>query len=1232
MTQFETDGKAMNFRLKSILLVLTVLAASLTVVFTLNNGSEDVSAEETATVSDSSSVITGSCGPNAKYTFDPDTGKMTISGSGRMDDCEFLIRPWLGLMDKISEVVIEDGITYIGAKSFETCYSITKVTIGNSVTEIGTMAFDSTQISTLVLPDSVKKVGEYAFARCKSLTDITFSCQLQSIGKFAFGYCEALKSVTIPASVTYIGPEAFYHCNNLISAEVSPNVKSIESKVFAECYLLENVTLGKSISYIGDNAFFCCKSLKTIDLTGVSKIYSGAFYLCAGLESVVLSSSLTEIQGSAFGNCSALKEISIPDKLSHLGPCAFKGCSSLESVNIPSTITEIGEGMFQECSKLKSIVIPDSVTAIYKFAFCGCSSLTEATIGKSVKTMEYGIFDDCSALTTLRFNAVDCTVYEYGSLFSKAGMSGAGIDVIFGNEVVKIPANLFYEPKQSNSSKIVSLAIPNSVTSIGNRAFANCVFLTEIYFNAGSCADLSADAEVFMCAGISGDGITVTFGNIVKRVPLNLFFTEDPANAPNVISVDFETVTSIGNNAFCNCTSLRSIKLPDTLESIGDKAFFNCSSLTSLTVPENVNYIGSNAFAGCTALNEIRFNAKACSNMSYGWNAFLKAGTAGQGITVIFGDAVTRVPASIFFTAAASDSPNVVSVTFGKSITAIGDRAFYNCTHLQNFVLPDTLESIGYGAFGNCSSITTITIPESVITIGNYAFSGCTAVNELNFNAVNCIDFSYDSNVFYKTGISGGGINVTFSDKITKIPDYMFYVKSASMTPALANVNLGSSVTTIGNCAFGNCTFLSSIAIPDSVTTIEDYAFYNCTGLTDIGFGKNLDKIGYAAFSNCSLTSVTIPDYVKTIGAYAFSNCTHLISLTIGKWVMTIGNYAFMNCTALEKLVFTASVCSDLTSGSNLFYNCGTEGNGISISFDKAIMRIPDYLFYVSYSKCSPSIVSVDIPTNIGLICANSFGSLVFYDSDGNKLDISAAVLAGHRFTGSDGVLFIKTKMFLNAGNRTVSGSEVSDALAELGKTANGDDSVLVLDSDKNELTVSSSALESLANSDSSAEFKLKSGIFEFSDDATETLASAGTDITLSITDADTSVLDKDQKTRIGDASVYSLTAASGTSTISAFNGNVTVILPYKLSAGKTAADVEVYHLHEDGELEKVDCTYDPSAETVTFQTNHFSVWAVTDDGLQTVQDNTSLIAIVIVEIVSVICIALCVRKHFKAN
>ena len=1176
-----------DFRLKSILVVLAALVVTLTAAYILTEASEDVSAE---TTNSSDNDYPGKCGDTTTYVYDPDTETLTISGSGRMMDCNNFSQPWLGYKQSIAKVVIEKGITYIGTKSFETCYSITSVTIPDSVTEIGVMAFDSTQIKELVLPDSVTKIDDYAFARCESLTTVTLSNSLKTIGHYAFGSCKTLKSINIPDSVTSIGSDAFYHCENMLSAKISSKVTSLDSKVFSECYLLETVTMGTSVNYIGDSAFFYCKSLKTIDLSGVSKIDVKAFFNCYALESVNFGSSLSEIQTSAFANCNSLSKAIIPDSVKLIGPYAFSGCSSLAELKLPDSLPDIGEYMFRDCTSLKSVVIPDSVKNLYKFAFRGCASLTEITVGKSVAKIEYGVFDDCDALTTLRFNAVSCNDLEYGSTFSNAGKSGAGVSVIFGDQVKKIPAKLFYESKQSNATNLVSVTVSDSVSSIGDKAFYNCIYLTEIRFNAVACNDIAADSELFKNAGVSGTGISVIFGDSTTRVPANLFYTEDTECLPKI---------------------------------------------TSVTVSENITTIGSYAFANCTYLTDVKFNAVACKDLAYGSTVFSNAGTAGAGIIVVFGDSVTKVPAHIFFTETSSLTPKVISVTFGKAVNSIGDRAFYRCSSLQDFTLPDSCASIGYGAFYSCSSLTSVTVPEKVTSIGKEAYANCTSVKKIVFNATTLGELSYNSNIFDRTGISGGGIEVTFGNSVTEIPDYLFYMGSSSKSPAISTVFIGESVETVGKCAFANCTFLHTVIFPDSVRTIEDYAFYNCTGLTEAGLNNGITDIGYSAFYNCGFTSLVIPDSVRNIGAYAFGSCTALTSLTIGKSVFKVGNYAFYNCTALTDLTYSASKGNNLTMGSNLFYNAGTAGKGVKAVISDSVLIIPSYLFSSDDQQYRMNLISLYFAPSTVIIGNHLLGDILFYATDGTtELEQNSKNLAGHTFIYSDGKMIMQPKrVFFTVSDGTVSDTVMTDALSKLNEAPKEDlydENVLVLDSGKDELTVSSSALDSLKDSDSSTEFKMLSGIFEFNNDATETLASAGKDITLSITDADDSVLSVEQKLQLGDASIFSLRASAGTSAISEFDGKVT--LPYKLSAGKTAADVEVYHLHEDGEFEKVDCTYDPISETVTFETDHFSLWAVTDSGLQNGDHYAILIVIVIIEIISIVCVTVCLRKHFRAN
>ena len=164
-------------------------------------------------------------------------------------------------------------------------------------------------------------------------------------------------------------------------------------------------------------------------------------------------------------------------------------------------------------------------------------------------------------------------------------------------------------------------------------------------------------------------------------------------------------------------------------------------------------------------------------------------------------------------------------------------------------------------------------------------------------------------------------------------------------------VIISDGVTNIGNYAFYYCSSLTSVTIPDSVTSIGEWAFYNCS----------------------SLKSVTIPDSVTSIGYSAFCDCSSLTSVTIGNSVTSIGTYAFRDCTGLTEINYNAKAMTDLTSSSSVFYNAGTAGSGIKVTFGDGVEKIPAYLFYISNS-CRPNISNVSIGSNV-----TSIGDYAFY-------------------------------------------------------------------------------------------------------------------------------------------------------------------------------------------------------------------------------------------------------------
>ena len=133
----------------------------------------------------------------------------------------------------LTSIIIPDSVLTIGNRAFQGCTSLTSVTIGNSVTSIGEDAFYDCGFTSIIIPNLVTSIGDGAFFSCLSLTTVTIGNSVGSIGEEVFKNCSALSSVTIPNSVTSIGDNAFNSCTGLISITIPNSVTSIGADAFA---------------------------------------------------------------------------------------------------------------------------------------------------------------------------------------------------------------------------------------------------------------------------------------------------------------------------------------------------------------------------------------------------------------------------------------------------------------------------------------------------------------------------------------------------------------------------------------------------------------------------------------------------------------------------------------------------------------------------------------------------------------------------------------------------------------------------------------------------------------------------------------------------------------------------------------------------------------------------------------------------------------------------------------
>lgn len=314
---------------------------------------------------------------------------------------------------------------------------------------------------------------------------------------------------------------------------------------------------------------------------------------------------------------------------------------------------------------------------------------------------------------------------------------------------------------------------------------------------------------------------------------------------PSTVSYDGNeySVTSIGENAFSDCSEMTSITIPNSVTTIGASAFSG-SGLTSIVIPNSVTLIDFFTFSNCSELT-----------------------------SVTIPNSVTTIESSAF------DHSGLTSVTIPNSVTSLGQGAFSGCYALTSIDLEagNTQFSALDGVLYNSNQTTIIcfpagkkesfAIPNSVTSIAEYAFSGCEALT-----------------------------SVTLPTSVTSIGDYAFFNCSE-----LSSIALPNSVTSIGIEAFSGCAGLTSITLPNSITTIGESTFLNCTGLTSITLPNSITTIGNRAFNYSGLVSITIPNSVTSIGFSAFSGSA-LTSVTIPESVSVINSYAFSDCTDLIEI------------------------------------------------------------------------------------------------------------------------------------------------------------------------------------------------------------------------------------------------------------------------------------------------------------------------------------------
>ena len=491
-------------------------------------------------------------------------------------------------------VVIPNEVTYMNKSykvtsiefaTFHECTALTSVSIPNSVISIGDVAFSGcSNLTSITIPNSVITIGDGAFSGCSNLTSITIPNSVISIGDVAFSGCSGLTSMIVESGNSNY--DSRDKCNAIIETAsntliagckttiISNSVTSIGESAFNGCSGLISITIPNSVTSIGNGAFSGCSDLTYVSLgQNVTSIGNETFFGCTSLTSIIIPNSVTRIGAGAFYNCSSLTTVTFNNSMTSIGGSAFRNCSSLTSVNFGNSVTGINNSAFNGCSGLTSIIIPKSVTSIGLRVFQGCSNLTSIIVEEN--NSNYDSRDNCNAIIETASNTL---------------IAGCKTTII-PNSVTSIGESAF-----NGCSGPTSITIPNSVVSIGIEAFYGCSGLA--FVNVGNSVENIGTKAFSGCSGLVS--IIVDSGN-------NNYDSRDNCNAiietaSNTLIAGCKTtiipnsVRSIGESAFFECSSLTSITIPNSVTSIGDYAFIVCSGLTSVTIPNSVTSIGKRAF------------------------------------------------------------------------------------------------------------------------------------------------------------------------------------------------------------------------------------------------------------------------------------------------------------------------------------------------------------------------------------------------------------------------------------------------------------------------------------------------------------------------------------------------------------------------------------------------------------------------------------------------------------
>lgn len=781
-----------------------------------------------------------------------------------------------------------DIIAYPPAKNKGGSYTVPSETTG-----VEEYAFYNSQLNTLVFSGELSYMAP--LAQMPNLTTLVFQQPFSSNSVLNGGDLWGLNNLE---SIQIAESEQYYTLDSgiLYNSDKSILIKCPAKKPVGTFTVPDEVTTIDAYAFEHTD-------ISSISLSeNVIKIGYGAFRGCASITSMAIPASVSYVGGNAFVNCS-VSEMSFGSgkALDAVGACGSNTITGVVSIDVPDDLTNVKRDTFRAFKNLESVNFSENtkLTAISDYGFSNRKKLNRIEIPEAVVSIGEYAFWSCSSLESVTFKCIDSTK-ELPKLSIGEGAFGY--------------------------TAITDLVLPKQTTYIGPHAFQSCYNLKTVTIEEGNADKWTTSIKVHAFSS-NYNLETFTANGHVVSIENYAFYNDSKLRSFDAGQTLEKSEGKIGYAAFLSCSSLATMKIPDTVTSIGWWAFSDCEALKTIDIPANVESIGNNSFRN-------------------------------SGIETVTGmEGVTSIGLNSFYFCSSLSSININNGVLSE----IKARAFSHVDSIKTLQLPSTVRFLGYHAMNINNLKVNITPDENNKLPETYfAFSKTSVITyPCTADKSSFVSRGYllpvhnynSSGICMNCGASVKDIVEVDYPRYQDNPDrdfteYMYPIDAAKMQYIVIKVYSDHAV--VKGLVYNDVAPVA-VSVPDTingipVTEIMPKAFKDESSLKTLTLGHNLMLIGENALNGTGLTSITLPINCKVDAADTVSE-----SLT---------EYTYIEGTAFIDY-------DSITHKDTPWYKNRNNITGITIA--EGVTAIPAYMF------ADMKIKELDIPESVNKVGDNAF-------------------------------------------------------------------------------------------------------------------------------------------------------------------------------------------------------------------------------------------------------------------